>query len=374
MKIPSSAIQSRSSSAASDTQQSAAAAKASSAQANAAKANAAAASTAKAKAADQDTMSQASSSTSSASSAATQAAHLPVGDEPVSLLSFVATVEHLHATLGEEAAKQFFLTELNTGKLENLKVQLQGFSSSALSKQEQMFGVGANVGNGPVSTLGQLKGSGGAGHATNPLRNSMQQNFAGSGHGHVSDGGDADGASTWERFLTWAGSVVGSILGGAGTSSGAGTVASGPAGAVGGTAFGILTANTGSPEEKKNEFFGLIRLRHHARENTSLNAGAEDQLNQVTYEVANPEATSRSPSMLTPESIRGVKGRLTERGAPVRDNSSGGPVNEQATPPGRVQTAGQPVDGWDTTAASTLTNENVKAVAARVLGDVNPSK
>lgn len=178
----------------------------------------------------------------------------------------------------------------------------------------------------------------------NPVGN-QNSPLKGSKISQVSDDTDAASEpSRWEAFKTWVGSVFGSAAGGAGAK----TTTGNGAGAVGGTALGILTANTESPESKRNEAEGIWGLFRLGKKGTS-NRNADDQLDQLKYDgsTPNPEADPPSSGIITQEQIDELYARWTADKEFLDTPQEGGPVNTSLTPTGRLGTLGLWTAGSD---------------------------
>lgn len=200
------------------------------------------------------------------------------------------------------------------GKLGQLKERLEGFDGEVISAgdrfKENAFG-SANVGNKVGGFFDQVR-SQGTGNSRNPLDGAIMDNFSGGKAGHYSDD-DEDGGFI-EGVKNWFMSVLGSGAGGAGAK----TLAGSGAGVVGGTAFGIITANTGSPEDKANEVRGI---------------GAFLDLADGNYyrsDMPGPDGTplpddmGSSPTIVTGADIKGIKARKGSTGEPTGDEPSSG--------------------------------------------------
>jgi len=213
---------------------------------------------------------------------------------------------------------------------------------------------------GSSSLLDQLRGA-----ATDPSRNPLDQQgtgFVGSSLGRLSEDGEEEGGiiAAVKNFFS-------SVFGTAAGNPAARTPVGNGAGAAAGAAFGILTANTGSVEDKKNEANGIFGIFRQGKTGTS-SAEANEQMKMVDLDgTPNPEAPDTGgPHFVTGADLRGIAARLGGAAEYTGDsNGSGGPVTTDASSPnGTVGLWSPDID----VARAVYTKFDAKGMEARING------
>jgi len=265
------------------------------------------------------------------------------------------------------------VTQVNTAKLKNLKDRLGVDLKAAGAGAKGDRFIRDNFGNLPGragSLMDGLKGKA-SDHDKNPLSSLPAGGGMVTTRGAAAsdDPADAGDTSLLDDVINWAMSVLGTGTGGPGTQSGAGTAASGTAGSFASTAFGIMTANTGSPEDKKNEANGIIGIFRQGKKGTS-NENAASQLDQVEYQEPVPDdAGTGSSGIITRADIKGLQARKNKAGEPVEEDSgSTGPVNTGANGTGKLGSLAQPVGD---NAPVRAVAEDARAMQVRINSRIN---
>ncbi|MCW0219238.1 MAG: hypothetical protein OJI67_13010 [Prosthecobacter sp.] len=258
---------------------------------------------------------------------------------------------------------------INTGKLRNLKENIQVDAAVTAGRGEQF--VQDNFGSGGFSKPGNLmdglKGKAGN-RSKNPLPSKADQMIPGK-TGQLSDD-PSEETTVLEDVQNFVSSVVGSILSGAGTKSAPGSAASGTAGSATGAALTILTANTGSPEDKKNEANGIIGLFRQGKKGTS-NANADEMMDQVEKTPLPDDMKPSSNPVITKDTIRGIDARKNGAAEPIEEDSgSTGPINTGANGTGKLGSLAQPA-GTDVETSTAVTAEDLRAIQVRIESKIN---
>jgi hypothetical protein len=123
----------------------------------------------------------------------------------------------------------------------------------------------------------------------------------------VPETGGTEGGGTWDSVKNWFSGVFGTAVG---NPAAKGVVGNG-AGAVSGTAFGILTSNN-TVEDKTNEANGIIGLARQGKKGTASQEAAH-QLGKVTYDKPDPNADVA----VNPIAKKGVEQATAWRQSPV---------------------------------------------------------
>lgn len=141
------------------------------------------------------------------------------------------------------------------------------------------------------------------------------------------------------------------------------------AGAFGGAAWDILSAND-TPEGKKDEANGIIGVFRQGKTGTS-NENAASQLKDIDYG-GEPLPDDQTPSgVVYGHDIKGINARKGAAGEPTGDEgSTGGPVNTGASGTGRQASLGQPVP--DAVAMGVaITARDIQAIQIRLDSKIN---
>jgi len=284
--------------------------------------------------------------------------------------------------------------DMNPAKLRNLAEKLDGIDTKVAQSAADRFLTGAfgsaTPGQASAGSLLDAIQTSATSSSRNPLANSTLDNFRGSGQGALMDDPPADqgagasggsdaskSSSAWDAVKNFFGGVVGMILGGAGTTTPAGAVAGSTAGAAAGTAFGVLTANTGSPEDKKNEANGIIGVFRQGKTGTT-NANEAEQLKLVDYGgTPVPEDVDNGgsgPHYVTRDMINAIAARKGAKGQPTPDDAgdtSTGPINTGADGTGKLGSLSQPINGDETASrVHTVTAADKIALQARITSKI----
>lgn len=260
---------------------------------------------------------------------------------------------------------------INTGKLKNLKEKLQvevaAVRSADVRFNDQNFaGTRADAAGSLMDGIRSGSGS----RDQNPLPSQADQMIIGRG-AQVSDDPatpDSGDPGLFDAVQNFFGSVVGSILSGAGTRSAAGGAASGAAGSFTGAAGTILTAN-GTPEEKRNEFEGFLGLFRQRTDGT-INQAAASQM-PTEYQTPLPDDMNNSgPKVVTKDDIKGIKARRGAAGEPEEESSgSSGPVNNGANGTGKFGSLSQPTA--ESSSGTRVTTFDANGIQTRIESRIN---
>ena len=263
-------------------------------------------------------------------------------------------------------------TSINTGKLKNLKEKLQvevaAVRSAGVRFNDQNFtGTRADAAGSLMDGIRSGSGS----RDQNPLPSQADQMIIGRGAQVSDDPATPDSQDTGviDAVKNFFGSVVGSILSGAGTRSAAGGAASGAAGSITGAAGTILTAN-GTPEEKRNEFEGFLGLFRQGAKGT-IHAGNAKDLDDLEYQTPLPDDMGSSgPKVVTKDDIKGIKARRGAAGEPEEESSgSSGPVNNGANGTGKFGSLSQPTA--ESSSGTRVTTFDAKGIQTRIESRIN---
>jgi hypothetical protein len=279
---------------------------------------------------------------------------------------------------------------INSSKLKNLKERLPVEMKAVETRTLVADGVRTKVGssgkgdrfmndnfggarpNQPGTFMEGVRSKSG-GHDKNPLSSIPTGGGMITTRGGAASDDPAGGEDTSvvDAVVNWAMSVLGTGVGGPGTQSGAGTAASGTAGSFASTAFGILTANTGSVDDKKNEAEGIFGIFRQGATGTS-NVNAASQLNQIEYQEPVPDDVGSSGSgIVTKGDIKGLEARKNQHSQPTGEESgSGGHVNTGANGAGKLGSLVQPA-GDEVRSAVRVTGEDMRAMQVRINSRIN---
>lgn len=213
---------------------------------------------------------------------------------------------------------------------------------------------GNSPGNSAIDTL---QGISGPGRSRNPI-DQQGLGIVGDRNSHVSEDPAAgepkksnDSPDWWGGVKEAFGEIVGEV-----------------AGAFGGAAWDILSAND-TPEGKKDEANGIIGVFRQGKTGTS-NENAASQLKDIDYG-GEPLPDDQTPSgVVYGHDIKGINARKGAAGEPTGDEgSTGGAVNTGANGTGRQASLGQPVP--DAVTGVAVTARDIQAIQIRLESRIN---
>lgn len=235
--------------------------------------------------------------------------------------------------------------------------------------RDNAFGEGFQR-NASRTAAGELR-SGFIGTSRNPI-DQQRSPFAGAHTSHVSDepGKKKSGGGFAQGVKNFAYAVLGAL-----------------SGTVGGTAFGVMSAND-DPASKKNEADGIIGLARQGKRGTT-NAAAAEELKRLDDEEKaaegggtkrtgdksqpNPEAEERRSTTITGGIVKGILARFQKNreDADVDNGGGGGPLNGAATPAGQAGAVGMFTELGSKISA--FNGREADAVIAKLQSKVDPA-
>ncbi|MBY0374523.1 MAG: hypothetical protein K2Q23_11050 [Bryobacteraceae bacterium] len=267
------------------------------------------------------------------------------------------------ATSQVKQAAQSQIADSTKNKLETVSDRVKMLEAKSLAAahqvkdaatrfQENNFG-GVVGSSNPGSALDVIKGSG-VGRSRNPL-DQQGLGMVGSRNGQVSEDPKEE-KSTWDTVKEAAKTIADWAYG----------AVSGPAD---GAAWTIITSNTNSPDDKKNEFNGFLGLVRQGRTGTS-NENAREQMKAIDGDLTpNPEADTPSGHVYGHD-LKGIDAKKGSKGEPTgEEGSTGGPVNTGANGTGR--TGSLVIVDPDLVATSAVVAEDFRAMRVRIESKIN---
>ncbi len=143
-------------------------------------------------------------------------------------------------------------------------------------------------------------------------------------------------------------------------------------GDIGGFFFGVLTANTGSPADKGDEFNGWSAL-FNARENGSMHQQAGDYLNKPDgTPLPDDMGNSSGPTIVTQDMLNALKAMKGSASQPTGDDqgTGGGPINTGVKGTGGKASVSEPVRDSEVSTNVAVTARDLQDLQARILSKI----